>query len=238
MMQVQWSSEEWEAEEAPDVIRVVLVDDHAVVRCRIADVVNAAPDLAVVGDAGGYQEAIERIPALRPDVAVVNTRLPDGDGVVLCRQLLFDMQGLRCLILTWYTDEQAVLDTVLAGASGYVMMDLHGLDLVDALRQVAAGRSLLHNRAAVSLIGAFRAQFDTGGGVVAALTRQDRAMLGLLVEGLTDRQIAHRIQVPEYAVRNDVSRVLTELGTEGRTRVAAGVSLPSSVPARPRRPPW
>src|SRR6186997_1671685 len=130
------------------VVKVFLVDDHEVVRRGLIDLLGSDPDLQVVGEAGTVAEALARVPAARPDVAVLDVRLPDGNGIELCRELLSRMPELRCLILTSYTDEQAMLDAVMAGASGYVIKDIKGFQLTQAVKDVGAGKSLLDNRAA------------------------------------------------------------------------------------------
>ncbi|MEU1545822.1 response regulator transcription factor [Nocardia sp. NPDC005745] len=200
------------------MIKVFLVDDHEIVRRGVADLVDLEPDLDVVGEAGGYSQALARIPALRPDVAVLDVRLPDGNGIELCRELLAVDPGLRCLILTSFTDEQAKLDAILAGAGGYVVKDIKSLELIDAIRAVGDGRSLLDNRATATLTAKLRAEAETG--PLAGLTVQERTLLALLAEGLTNRQIAGRMFLAEKTVKNYVSRLLSKLGVERRTQAA------------------
>ncbi|MFF7943921.1 response regulator [Nocardia gamkensis] len=200
------------------MLKVFLVDDHEIVRRGVADLVDLEPDLDVVGEAGSYSQALARIPALRPDVAVLDVRLPDGNGIELCRELLAVDPGLRCLMLTSFTDEQAKLDAILAGASGYVVKDIKSLELVDAIRVVGDGRSLVDNRAAATLTAKLRAEAETG--PLAGLTVQERTLLALLAEGLTNRQIAGRMFLAEKTVKNYVSRLLTKLGVERRTQAA------------------
>ncbi|MFQ6229615.1 response regulator [Nocardia sp. NPDC002869] len=202
------------------MVRVFLVDDHEIVRRGVADLIDAETDLEVVGEAADVSQALARIPALRPDVAVLDVRLPDGNGIELCRELLSANTGLRCLMLTSFTDDQAMLDAILAGASGYVVKDITGLELVRAIREVAAGRSLLDNRAAAALMAKFRAEAETATGPLAGLTEQERTLLALLGEGLTNRQIAGRMFLAEKTVKNYVSRLLTKLGVERRTQAA------------------
>ncbi|MFI9414605.1 response regulator [Nocardia gamkensis] len=200
------------------MLKVFLVDDHEIVRRGVADLVDLEPDLDVVGEAGSYSQALARIPALRPDVAVLDVRLPDGNGIELCRELLAVDPGLRCLMLTSFTDEQAKLDAILAGASGYVVKDIKSLELIDAIRVVGDGRSLLDNRATATLTAKLRAEEETG--PLAGLTDQERTLLALLAEGLTNRQIAGRMFLAEKTVKNYVSRLLTKLGVERRTQAA------------------
>ncbi|MBF6208761.1 response regulator [Nocardia sputi] len=200
------------------MVKVFLVDDHEIVRRGVADLVDLEPDLDVVGEAGSYSQALARIPALRPDIAVLDVRLPDGNGIELCRELLAADLDLRCLILTSFTDEQAKLDAILAGASGYVVKDIKSLELIDAIRVVGAGRSLLDDRGAPALRAKLRAEAQSS--PLAGLTDQERILLGLLGEGLTNRQIAGRMFLAEKTVKNYVSRLLTKLGVERRTQAA------------------
>ncbi|MFC3965540.1 response regulator [Nocardia jiangsuensis] len=202
------------------MIRVFLVDDHEIVRRGLADLIDAEPDLEMVGGAESVAHALARIPALRPDVAVLDVRLPDGNGIELCRELLSQLPGLRCLILTSFTDEQAMLDAILAGASGYVVKDIGTLELVDAIRAVGAGKSLLDNRAAAALMAKLRAQAEQKAGPLATLTEQERTLLALLGRGLTNRQIAAEMFLAEKTVKNYVSRLLAKLGVERRTQAA------------------
>lgn len=202
------------------MVRVFLVDDHEIVRRGVTDLIEAEPDLEVVGEAANASQALARIPALRPDIAVLDVRLPDGNGIELCRELLSGNRDLRCLMLTSFTDDQAMLDAILAGASGYVVKDITSLDLVRAIREVAAGKSLLDNRAAAALMAKFRTEAETATGPLAELTEQERTLLALLGEGLTNRQIAGRMFLAEKTVKNYVSRLLTKLGVERRTQAA------------------
>ncbi|WP_435592296.1 response regulator transcription factor [Nocardia sp. bgisy118] len=202
------------------MIKVFLVDDHHIVRRGVADLIDTESDMDVVGEAGSMSQALARIPALRPDVAVLDVRLPDGNGIELCRELLNQQPELRCLILTSFTDEQAMLDAILAGASGYVVKDIGTTDLVDAIRDVGSGKSLLDNRAAAALMAKLREEAEAKTGPLAALTDQERVLLGLLGEGLTNRQIAQRMFLAEKTVKNYVSRLLTKLGVERRTQAA------------------
>ncbi|MEV4129580.1 response regulator transcription factor [Nocardia sp. NPDC049707] len=202
------------------MIRVFLVDDHEIVRRGIGDLIALEEDLEVVGEASTFSQALARIPALRPDVAVLDVRLPDGNGIELCRELLSANPALRCLILTSFTDEQAMLNAILAGASGYVVKDITSLELIDAIREVGAGKSLLDNRAAAALMAKLRAEAEAKTGPLASLTEQERTLLSLLGEGLTNRQIASRMFLAEKTVKNYVSRLLTKLGVERRTQAA------------------
>jgi two-component system, NarL family, response regulator DevR len=205
------------------VLSVFLVDDHEVVRRGVADLLDEEADLTVVGQASTVSEALARIPALRPDVVVLDVRLPDGNGVELCRELKSSLPELNCLMLTSYTDEQAMLEAILAGAGGYVIKDIKGMELVSAVRTVGAGRSLLDNRAAAALMNHLRASVAKAG-PLAALTEQERTLLDLIGEGLTNRQIAGRMFLAEKTVKNYVSRLLAKLGMERRTQAAVLVT--------------
>jgi DNA-binding NarL/FixJ family response regulator len=205
------------------VISVFLVDDHEVVRRGLIDLLSGDPDLTVVGEAGSVAEAKSRIPAARPDVAVLDVRLPDGNGIDLCRDLLAAHDQLRCLILTSFTDEQSMLDAILAGASGYVVKDIRGMELAKAIKEVGAGKSLLDNRAAAALMSKLRE--DTLGNEpedprLRDLTQTERTLLELLGEGLTNREIGERMFLAEKTVKNYVSRLLAKLGMHRRTQAA------------------
>ncbi|RDI68270.1 response regulator [Nocardia pseudobrasiliensis] len=214
------------------MIKVFLVDDHEIVRRGLTDLLEADPELTVVGEAGDVSQALARIPALRPDVAVLDVRLPDGNGIELCRELLSHNEELRCLILTSFTDEQAMLDAILAGASGYVVKDIKGMELAAAIKAVGSGRSLLDNRAAAALMDRLRRNTEPGG-PLATLTDQERTLLDLLGEGLTNRQIAQRMFLAEKTIKNYVSRLLTKLGMERRTQAAVYASKLRSEQQRP-----
>jgi two-component system, NarL family, response regulator DevR len=201
------------------LVKVFLVDDHEVVRRGLIDLLGADPELDVVGEAGSAAEAMARIPAAKPDVAVLDVRLPDGNGIELCRDLLSRMPDLRCLILTSYTSDEAMLDAILAGASGYVVKDIRGMELARAVKDVGAGRSLLDNRAAAALMAKLRGTTDKPD-PLSGLTDQERTLLGLLSEGLTNKQIADRMFLAEKTVKNYVSRLLAKLGMERRTQAA------------------
>ena len=192
-----------------------LVDDHEVVRRGVADMLDEEDDLSVIGHASSVAEALARIPALRPQVAVLDVRPPDGNGVELRSRL----PELQCLMLTSYTDEQAMTDAILAGASGYVIKDIKGMELVSAVRTVGSGRSLLDNRAAAALMARLRASVDEPG-PLAGLSEQERTLLDLIGEGLTNRQIAARMFLAEKTVKNYVSRLMGKLGMQRRTQVA------------------
>jgi len=201
------------------VIKVFLVDDHEVVRRGVADLLETDPDLTVIGEASSAAQALARIPALRPDIAVLDVRLPDGNGIELCRELRSKLPELNVLMLTSYTDEEAMLNAILAGAGGYVIKDIQGLQLVSAVRDVGSGRSLLDNRAAATLMAKLRADADSTG-PLSGLSERERTLLDLIGEGLTNRQISERMYLAEKTVKNYVSRLLTKLGLERRTQAA------------------
>lgn len=202
------------------MIRVFLVDDHEVVRRGLVELLDSVSDVEVVGEAASVAQALARIPAVSPDVAVLDVRLPDGNGIELCRELLSRVDGLRCLMLTSLTDDEAMMDAILAGASGYVIKDITGMELAQAIAEVGAGRSLLDNRAAAALMDRLRARQDAAEPADDGLSEQDRTLLALLGEGLTNRQIAARMHLAEKTVKNYVSRLLGRLGMERRTQAA------------------
>jgi DNA-binding NarL/FixJ family response regulator len=201
------------------MLKVFLVDDHEMVRRGVADLLDEEPDLTVVGQASSVAEALARVPALMPDLVVLDVRLPDGNGVELCRELRSRLPELQCLMLTSYTDEDAMLEAILAGAGGYVIKDIKGSALLSAVRTVGSGRSLLDNRAAAALMSRLRAN-TAEPGPLAGLTDQERVLLDLIGEGLTNRQIAERMFLAEKTVKNYVSRVLAKLGMQRRTQAA------------------
>jgi DNA-binding NarL/FixJ family response regulator len=205
--------------ESTAMVTVFLVDDHEVVRRGLIDLLGADPQLDVIGEAGTVTDAMARIPALQPDVAVLDVRLPDGNGIELCRDLLSRLPELRCLMLTSFSSDEAMLDAILAGASGYVVKDIKGMELAKAIKDVGAGRSLLDNRAAAALMAKFRGATDRAD-PMAGLTDQERVLLDLLGEGLTNKQIADRMFLAEKTVKNYVSRLLAKLGMERRTQAA------------------
>lgn len=195
-----------------------LVDDHEVVRRGVRELLEAEPDLVVVGEAGSVEEALARIPAAQPDVAVLDVRLPDGNGVGLCRELRDLRPELACLMLTSFADDEALLDAVLAGAAGYVLKDVRGNALVENIRTVAAGGSLLDPKAASLVLQRLRAPDKVD--PLHGLSEQERKVLALIGEGLTNREIAGRLFLAEKTVKNYVSNVLAKLGLQRRTQVA------------------
>jgi DNA-binding NarL/FixJ family response regulator len=201
-------------------IRVFLMDDHEVVRRGLADLLGMEDDLEVVGEAGTAHEALTRIPAARPQVAVLDVRLPDGSGVEVCRDIRAADPSIACLMLTSYADDEALFDAIMAGASGYVLKDIRGNDLVDAIRQVAAGRSLLDPLATQRVLERLR-DGQRRDPRVEGLSEQERRILHLIGEGLTNRQIGDTLHLAEKTVKNYVSSLLAKLGMERRTQAAA-----------------
>jgi two-component system, NarL family, response regulator DevR len=197
-------------------VRVLLVDDHEVVRRGLRDLLDDEPDIDVVAEAGTIAEAVTRAQATRPDVAVVDMRLPDGDGATLCRRLRA-ADGPRCLVLTAFDDEPALIAAIEAGASGYLLKQVRGQDLVTAVREVAAGRSLLDATTTARVLDRMRRGADP----LDALTERERAVLELIGEGLSNREIAQRLFLAEKTVKNYVSNMLAKLGMQRRAEAAA-----------------
>jgi two-component system response regulator DevR len=202
------------------LIRTFLLDDHEVVRRGLRDLLSEEPDIEIVGEAGRADEALERIMALRPDVAVLDARLPDGgSGIEVCRQVRSNDSSIACLILTSFDDEDALFTAIMAGAAGYVLKQIRGAALVDAVRRVAAGQSLLDPEVTPRVLVRLR-QGPAEDERLAGLTDQERRILALIAEGLTNRQIANRMYLAEKTVKNYVSSMLSKLGLESRTQAA------------------
>ncbi|GHE38906.1 DNA-binding response regulator [Streptomyces longispororuber] len=203
----------------PDTpVRVFLLDDHEVVRRGVHDLLNDEADITVVGEAATVEQALVRVPALRPHVAVLDVRLPDGDGVTVCGELRSRMPDLACLMLTSFDDEEALLDSIMAGASGYVLQ-IQGTDLVAAVRTVARGQSLLDPSATAKLMARLRGE-QRKREEPEGLTEREREILDLVGEGLTNRQIGRRLYLAEKTVKNHISRLLAKLGVERRIQAA------------------
>jgi len=200
--------------------RVFLVDDHEIVRRGLRELLEGEDDLLVAGEAGTAEEALSRIPAARPDVAVLDVRLPDGDGVEVCREIRSTHPEVRCLMLTSFADDEALFSAILAGASGYVLKQVRGTDLVDAIRRVAQGQSLLDPTVTARVLERLRAPAPPDEGL-GSLTEQERRILDLIAEGLTNRQIGERMYLAEKTVKNYVSNVLMKLGMSRRSEAAA-----------------
>ncbi|MEU1486549.1 response regulator transcription factor [Streptomyces sp. NPDC005752] len=203
--------------------RVFVLDDHEVVRCGLRDLLDSEPDLTVVGEAETAQQAVARGPALRPDVAVLDVRLPDGDGITVCRELRSRMPDLACLMLTSFDEEEALLDSIMAGAAGYVLKEIKGVDLVAAVRTVATGQSMLDPTTTAHLMRSLRSPASSnpeGDERLSVLSDRERAVLDLIGEGLTNRQISKRLYLSEKTVKNHISRLLAKLGVERRVQAA------------------
>ncbi|HEY4604445.1 MAG TPA: response regulator transcription factor [Blastococcus sp.] len=199
-------------------VRVFLVDDHEIVRRGVAEVLEDDPGITVAGEAGSAAEALARVPAVRPDVAVIDVRLPDGDGADLCRGLRARMPALRCLVLTSYSEQEALDAAVRAGASGFLLKQVRGPALVTAVRIIAAGGTLFDEVAPAVSRGP--AAGAAGTGRLELLTDQERTVLRLIGEGLTNRQIGARMGLAEKTVKNYTSHLLAKLGLERRTQAA------------------
>ncbi|SDM42731.1 response regulator transcription factor [Allokutzneria albata] len=199
--------------------KVFLVDDHEIVRRGIADLLETEPGFEVVGEAASVAEALARVPACAPDVAVLDVRLPDGDGIQLCRELRSRLPELNCLMLTSFGDDEALFNAIMAGASGYVLKQVLGTDLVTAISTVASGQSLLDARATTALLNRIRREQETVD-PLRELSDQERTVLELIGEGLTNREIAARMFLAEKTIKNYVSHLLAKLGMSRRTQVA------------------
>ncbi|WP_260189951.1 response regulator [Actinophytocola gossypii] len=217
--------------------RIFLVDDHEIVRRGIADLFEDDPELEIVGEASSYDEAVDRIPSAAVDVAVLDVRLGEADdgrnGVELCRELRSRLPELRCLIFTSFSDDEALFNAIMAGASGFVLKQVLGHDLTSAVRTVGAGGSLLDPATTDALMKRLRR--DDADGPLASLTDQERAVFDLIGEGMTNRQIAERLHLAEKTVKNYVSHLLAKLGMQRRTQAAV---LAAELKSRnPRKPP-
>ncbi|MET7850015.1 response regulator transcription factor [Streptomyces avermitilis] len=206
-------------------ITVFLLDDHEVVRRGVHDLLLGEDDIEVVGEAGTAADALVRIPATHPDVAVLDVRLPDGSGVEVCREIRSQNDAIKCLMLTSYADDEALFDAIMAGASGYVLKAIRGGELLAAVRDVAAGKSLLDPVATARVLERLR----EGGGPkaddrLAHLTEQERRILDLIGEGLTNRVIGERLHLAEKTIKNYVSSLLSKLGMQRRSQAAAYVA--------------
>jgi two-component system, NarL family, response regulator DevR len=200
--------------------RVFLLDDHEIVRRGLKELLEGEDDLVVVGEAGTAAEAMIAIPATAPDVAVLDVRLPDGDGVEVCREIRSAHPEINCLMLTSYADDEALFSAILAGAAGYVLKQVRGTDLIDAIRRVAQGQSLLDPGVTARVLERLRSP-QAPDEHLASLSEQERRILDLIAEGLTNRQIGERMFLAEKTVKNYVSNVLMKLGMSRRSEAAA-----------------
>jgi DNA-binding NarL/FixJ family response regulator len=218
---------------AGEPIGVFVLDDQEIVRRGVRGLLEVEPDIRVIGEAGTASAALARIPALQPHVAVLDVRLPDGDGVSVCREVRSRVPEVACLMFTAFSDDQALLDSIMAGAAGYVLKQVRGSDLVGAVRAAASGRSLLSPRAASKVMARLQ-DANSRRDSLAGLTPHERSVLELIGEGLTNRQIGGRLFLAEKTVKNYVSTMFRKLGLEQRTAAAAYVVRTSRV-ARPDR---
>lgn len=202
-----------------NAVRVFLLDDHEIVRRGVKELLEAEGDLQVVGEAGTAAQALARIPPTRPDVAVLDVRLPDGDGVQVCREIRSAHPEIHCLMLTSFADDEALFQAIVAGASGYVLKQIKGADVVEAVRAVAAGRSLLDPSVTARVLERLRSGSEEDE-LLARLSPQERNILRLIADGLTNRQIAEEVHLAEKTVKNYVSNLLSKLGMERRTQAA------------------
>lgn len=200
-------------------IRVFLLDDHEIVRRGVSDLVENEPDMMIVGEANTAAEALTRIPAARPDVALLDARLPQSSGIDVCREIRSTMPEVRCIILTSYDDDDAIFAAVMAGAAGYLLKQVRGASLVDAVRQVAAGHSLLDPSVTERLLTRMR-EGRPEDRRLEGLTDRERQVLALIADGLTNRQIGDQLYLAEKTVKNSVSGLLAKLGMQRRTQAA------------------
>ena len=200
-------------------IRVYLLDDHEIVRRGLTELLEREGDIEVVGESGLAQEAMRRIPALKPDVAVLDGRLPDGSGIDVCREIRSQNPDIAALILTSYDDDEALFAAIMAGAAGYVLKQVRGNDLVNSIRRVAAGQSTLDPAVTQQVLDRVRRGPEVDK-ALAPLTPQERRILEHIGEGMTNRQIGEAMFLAEKTVKNYVSALLSKLGLERRTQAA------------------
>jgi two-component system, NarL family, response regulator DevR len=205
--------------EAPEPIKVFLLDDHEIVRRGIREMLETEGDIVVIGESGLAEEAARRIPALRPDVAILDARLPDGSGIDVCREIRSRDPQIAALILTSYDDDEALFSAIMAGAAGYILKQVKGTDFIDTVRRVAAGQSMLDPAVTAQVLERLRSgpKADPS---IEQLTAQEQRILELIGEGMTNRQIAGTMYLAEKTVKNYVSSMLAKLGLESRTQAA------------------
>jgi two-component system, NarL family, response regulator DevR len=214
------------------VIRVFLLDDHEIVRRGVRELLEAEDDIEVVGEAGTAEQALTRIPPTRPEVALLDVRLPDGNGVEVCREIRSRHPEVACLMLTSFSDDEALFQAVIAGASGYLLKQIRGTDIVTAVRRVACGESLLDDALTARVREQVRKRPNEDERL-ARLTNQERRILGLIAEGLTTRQIGAEMHLAEKTVKNYVSNLLAKLGMERRTQAAVFAARLEPPPDEP-----
>ncbi|MBV9162354.1 MAG: response regulator transcription factor [Pseudonocardiales bacterium] len=211
-------------------VRVFLLDDHEVVRRGLRDVLEQDGSIEVAGEAARADEALRRIPAVRPNVAVLDVRLPDGSGIEVCREVRSSMPSVACLILTSYDDDESLFAAIMAGAAGYVLKQIRGTDLLDAVHRVAAGQSLLDPAVTATVLARLRQGPPAADPRWEALSDRERSVLALIADGLSNRQIGARLYLAEKTVKNHVSRLLAKLHMERRTQIAVfGAALREDV---------
>ena len=213
-------------------VRVFLLDDHEIVRRGLMELIDLEEDLEVVSEAGSAEEAMRRIPATRPDVAVLDVRLPDGDGIEVCREIRSSCPETACIMLTSFSDDEAVYAAVLAGAAGYLLKQIRGTEIVDGIRRVARGETLLDPVLTTRVLERMRSGPETD--ELADLTPQERRILDLIAEGMTNRQIGEEMFLAEKTVKNYVSNLLAKLGMSRRTEAAVFAARLAERQARGR----
>ena len=218
-------------DEVVTTIGVFLLDDHEIVRRGVRELLESCADMTIVGEAGTVAEALARIPATRPQVAVLDVRLQDGNGVEVCREIRSLMPEVQCLMLTSFSDDEALIDAFMAGASGYVLKQIRGTDLADAIRRVARGESLLDPATTRRVLERLRnpAPVDDR---LNQLTDQERRLLDLIATGMTNREIGSEMHLAEKTIKNYVSNVLAKLGMSRRTEAAVFATKLASEPRR------
>ena len=212
-------------------IRVFLVDDHELIRRGLRDCMEAEKDLLVVGEAGTAREALRDIPQSNPEVVVLDVRLPDGNGIEVCRDLRSVHPEIRFLILTTFSDDEALFDAIIAGADGYVLKDTKGDKLIESIRRVAEGQSLLDPAVTKHVLARLR-RFHEAADPLSGLTKQERGILDLIGRGLTNRQISREMHLAEKTVKNYVSSLLSKLGMSHRTEAAIYITRLNSATMR------
>jgi DNA-binding NarL/FixJ family response regulator len=217
------------------LIRVFLLDDHEIVRRGLRELIDADDDMEVVGEAGTAQQAVTRAPLTHPDIAVLDVRLPDGNGVEVCRDLLSELPDLRCLMLTSFADDEALYSAILAGASGYVLKEVRGTDLLSAIRRVADGESLIDPALVAKVLARMRADSTHQDELVSRLSAQEQKVLALVAEGRTNRQIGEALFLAEKTVKNYVSNILMKMGFARRTEAAVYMA---KLAEHEQRPMW
>jgi two-component system response regulator DevR len=221
----------------PATVRVFLLDDHEVVRRGLRDLLEGSGGIEVVGEAGRADEALRRIPAVRPDVAVLDAQLPDGSGIEVCREIRSSLPSVACLILTSYDDDEALFAAIMAGAAGYVLKQIRGTDLVEAVQRVAQGQSLLDPAVTARVLTRLREGPPGTDPRWEALSERERAVLALIADGLSNREIGARLFLAEKTVKNHVSRLLAKLQMQRRTQIAVfGAAMREQGVLPPQQP--